>query len=456
MLNISENSVAGRINLSEFRSFQVISLSKANLYLKRLLLAFLVLTGVVLFLPWTQNIQTKGKVTALLPEQRPQYIQSTIAGRIEKWYVQEGEMVRTGDTIVFLSETKTDYFDPNLVGRTELQVTATEATVGTYDSKAIALQNQITSMRSERDLKKQQLLNKLQQARLKITSDSIEWSRALIDFDIARRQLERTQELYNKGWKPLTEVEQKNLKVQETNAKRIAAENKLQISQNELLNAQIELGAVESEYASKIAKAEAERFSTLSEKYNAEAKAGKLRNEFENYRRRSAFYYITAPQDGYVTKAMLQGVGETVKEGENIVSIMPAEVQLAVEMYVRPIDLPLISKGNPVNFIFDGWPAFVFSGWPDLTFGTFTGRVVAIDNEVSDNGKFRVLVGQEAGAKPWPDALRVGTGAQSIAFLNRVPVWYELWRKLNGFPPDFYENKKQDFPKMKAPVKSLK
>ncbi|MEZ4980233.1 MAG: biotin/lipoyl-binding protein [Saprospiraceae bacterium] len=52
------------------------------------------------------------------PEHRPQTIHSTIAGRIEKWYVQEGQLIKKGDTIVHLSEIKTEYFDPMLVERT--------------------------------------------------------------------------------------------------------------------------------------------------------------------------------------------------------------------------------------------------------------------------------------------------------------------------------------------------
>jgi hypothetical protein len=29
--------------------------------------------------------------------------------------------------------------------------------------------------------------------------------------------------------------------------------------------------------------------------------------------------------------------------------------------------------------------------------------------------------------------LSIGSGAQTIALLNTVPVWFELWRTLNGF-----------------------
>jgi hypothetical protein len=25
-----------------------------------------------------------------------------------------------------------------------------------------------------------------------------------------------------------------------------------------------------------------------------------------------------------------------------------------------------------------------------------------------------------------------------MALLKDVPIWYELWRRLNGFPPEYY------------------
>jgi len=37
----------------------------------------------------------------------------------------------------------------------------------------------------------------------------------------------------------------------------------------------------------------------------------------------------------------------------------------------------------------------------------------------------------------WPDAkfLRQGNQVVGWVFLNRVPLGYEIWRRLNGFPP---------------------
>ena len=172
--------------------------------------------------------------------------------------------------------------------------------------------------------------------------------------------------------------------------------------------------------------------------YTTEGEVTKLQNDFANYSVRSGFYYITAPQRAYITKAVRQGLGETVKEGEPLVTLMPARFDLAVELYVRPMDMPLIRTGNKVRFMFDGWPSIVFSGWPNTSYGTFGGRVVAIDNFISPNGKYRLLVGPDTADTAWPEALRVGSGAIGFALLQDVPIWYELWRQLNGFPPDLY------------------
>ena len=136
---------------------------------------------------------------------------------------------------------------------------------------------------------------------------------------------------------------------------------------------------------------------------------------------------------------------------------MPAQYNLAVEMYVTPMDLPLLQLGEQVRIQFDGWPAIVFSGWPELSFGTFTGEVVAIDNMITTkDSKYRILVAPDDAAKEWPKALRPGSGAWAITLLNDVPIWYEVWRQLNGFPPDFYEEDEDKLPKLKAPLKSVK
>ena len=135
------------------------------------------------------------------------------------------------------------------------------------------------------------------------------------------------------------------------------------------------------------------------------------------------------------------GIGEFVKDGDMIAEIVPDSVAYAVEMYVRPLDLPLLAPGQKVRFLFNGFPAIVFSGWPKASSGTFGGKILAVESNVSVNGSFRVLVVEDGEDKPWPRELKMGTGAIGIALLKDVPVWYELWRNINGFPPDYYQIK---------------
>lgn len=396
------------------------------------------------FLPWTQNIRGRGMLTSLNPSQRPQTIHSVIAGRIEKWFVGEGDLVRKGDTIMFITEIKDEYFDPDLLENTMEQITSKEGSVKAYTDKINALDSQIDALLTNQDIKLQQGRNKLKQSYLKIQTDSIELITARQNLKIAEEQLARYEELLSKDLISKTELESRRVTKQNATAKSIDSENKLLVARNELLNVRAELQGIESDYRDKIAKAESEKFASMSSMFDAEAQVSKLQTQYANYDVRSGYYYITAPQDGYITKAVHTGIGETIKAGDAIVSVMPAKYDLAVEMQIEPMDLPLISVGSQVRFIFDGWPAFVFSGWPDAFYGTFAGKVYAIDNFTGPDGKYRALVVPDSSDHPWPTALRVGTGAEGIALLNEVSVWYELWRNFNGFPPNFYKSQATD------------
>lgn len=456
MLNISENSIQGEVKIEQYKSYRKLQGARANRMLAWWLLISLAIFLVISLLPWTQNIQIKGKVTTFKPDERPQTIHSAISGRIEKWYVQEGELVQPGDTIVFLSEIKPEYFDPDLVQRTANQVIAKSSTIAAYTEKARALDDQITALRLELVQKKAQLNNKIRQEELKLESTRAMVEQARIDFEIADYQYRRTDTLFQQGIKSLTDLEGRRLKLQEAKAKLISSENKTQEADNELTIAKLELINIDNDYNNKIAKAESDKFSAISSRFDSEGSLNKLSNELENYRRRNDLYYVLAPQECYVTQAIKPGIGEIVKEGEPIVSIVPKNYTPAVELFVQPMDMPLINIGQEISFIFDGWPAFIFSGWPSFAVGTFSGKIAAIDNVPNEDSKYRVLVLENDEEKPWPPLLRFGAGAQGIALLKNVKLWYEIWRQLNGFPPEYYDNNIQGKDsKFKPPVKAV-
>jgi multidrug resistance efflux pump len=443
MLNISDDNHI-KLNTGKYTTIKELASRPHYKILNRIILSVCLIAVIALFLPWTQNIRGTGSVTTLKPDQRPQTIHSAIAGRIEKWYVKEGDFVNKGDTILFLSEIKEDYFDPNLVQNTRQQVDAKKMAFESYGGKVEALEAQMGSLERERKLKLEMARNKVKQAHLKVKSDSMDLAAVNTQLRIAETQFNRAVNLNREGLKPLTDVEEKRLKLQESEAKIITQENKLLTSKNELINAEVEINRITAEYTEKISKANSDKYTALSSQYDTEAQVNKLQNQYVNYSIRNGMYYIKAPQSGYLNKALLAGIGETIKEGTAVVSIMPAGYEIAVETYVNPVDLPLIKKGSKVRVWFDGWPTIVFSGWPGMSYGTFGGHVVAIENFISPNGKYRMLVAPDKGENGWPKQLSIGAGAQTIALLDNVPVWYEIWRTLNGFPPNYYQGKADD------------
>ncbi|KAA9339438.1 HlyD family efflux transporter periplasmic adaptor subunit [Hymenobacter busanensis] len=434
-----------------FRSFEQVHTPRAGRTLARWCAALgglLLLAG---FLPWTQNIRSEGTLTTLRPQDRPQTVPSTIAGRIERWHVREGQLVRRGDTLLDIAETKDKYFDPNLLARTREQLAAKAGTLRENAAKAQALGTQQAALRAGLQVSLNKARNKVRQTALKVRADSAELVAARTDQSVAQAQLTRQQTLYNQGLKSLTELESRRLKLQEATAKLQAVESKLGSSRQELLNSRLELNSLQAEYQDKLAKSESDRRATQAYQYDAEGQLAKMRNEYANLRIRSGYYRITAPQDGYVVRTLKAGLGEMVKEGEAVVTVMPHRPQLAAELYVQPMDIPLLAVGRRVRLQFDGWPALVFSGWPGTSFGTFAGRVAVIDN-LDSKGRYRILVTPEPGSEPWPQPLRVGSGVYGWALLDDVPIWYELWRQLNGFPPNFvgYQKGSPDKPDKKA------
>lgn len=439
MLNIAQNKLNKTVDLKEYKAVSKVMHKKHFKHFNRFLIAFTIIGCIILFLPWTQNISGKGYLTTLRPDQRPATVQSPIPGRIEKWYVQEGDFVQKGDTILHISEIKNEYLDPQLLDRTRLQIQAKSNSAQAYQGKIGALGQQIKALQKERGLKLEQARNKLLQARLKVQSDSIDLEAAKTNLTIAGRQFDRTSQLQEEGLKAVKDVEDKRLKQQETQAKLVSQENKLLESKNNVLNSQIEINRVQASYSDKINKARSEQLTASSNGFDATAQVTKLENNLSNYEIRNSLYYVRASQSGYINKAIQAGVGETFKEGSALINIMPSEADLAVEMYIDPIDLPLAHKGEEVRIQFDGWPAIIFSGWPNVSTGTYAGRIAAVETFISDNGKYRILIAPDASQEPWPEALRAGSGAQSIALLEDVPIWFELWRQLNGFPPNYYQ-----------------
>lgn len=152
---------------------------------------------------------------------------------------------------------------------------------------------------------------------------------------------------------------------------------------------------------------------------------------------------VTAPRSGTILRRYAGQESVLVKAGDTIAELVPDTNSRAVELWVSGNDIPLINIGDTVRLQFEGWPGIQFSGWPSIAIGTFEGIVSVIDAADDGHGKFRLLVvpGQK---EKWPESryLRQGVRANGWVLLGQVQLWFELWRRFNGFPPSQSQSKR--------------
>lgn len=103
-------------------------------------LAWMIVIGVTLvvlaliYVPWVQTAQGRGQVVALDPEARVQSVTALVPGRVERWFVTDGQQVKKGDPIAKITDN-----DPNLLSRLaaeRAQIEAEIAAIGQAQSVA--------------------------------------------------------------------------------------------------------------------------------------------------------------------------------------------------------------------------------------------------------------------------------------------------------------------------------
>jgi hypothetical protein len=150
---------------------------------------------------------------------------------------------------------------------------------------------------------------------------------------------------------------------------------------------------------------------------------------------------VLAPRTGYVLRVHAANSADLLAQGAPLIDLIPDTGQLAVELWVRGADAPLITPGRKVRLQFEGWPAVQVVGWPSAAVGTFGGVVQVVDALARPDGRMRVLVVPDPEDQAWPDRryLRQGGRANGWVLLESVTVGFELWRQLNAFPPSLDE-----------------
>jgi len=392
-----------------------------KLFCTALFIAFLTVTIGLIFLPWRQFVTGTGRVIAFDPLDRRINVEAQVSGRVKVLNVVEGQLVEKGDLIAEIQDN-----DPNLIRNLQSKRQAIESRRAFAQGRVDSLSNQIVQQK----LAKTQAMDSAKQ---RVIAARIAAETAALNF-------KRTKELHAKQLESERNLELATLSRDSTAA--------------DLISAEANLKQTENDFDASIASTEASKGSAMSEVAAAERDLTAIEIEISQNLRQ----VVTAPRDGIVLAVSVTD-GTYLSPGSPICVIIPETETRFVEIWVDGNDLPHIQPrtekdgevipGSPVRLTFEGWPAIQSVGWPQLAINTFGGEVLFVDPTDNGDGRFRVVVGavddivdRHDGKGEvrvgWPDAerwLRQGTRANAWIMLEEVPLWFEVWRQINGFPP---------------------
>ena len=364
----------------------------------------------IAFLPWQQSIRGTGRVIAFNPLDRRVVIEAPVNGRVRKLWVTENQRVRRGEPIVEIQDN-----DPNLLSNLRLQHDAAIARKAAAQQRIDDLTAQITSQ----EMAKPQAINAAQQRvnAEQYTADTNELNHR------------RMEQLLKTG-----DVSQRDYEL---------AKLAFDSARANLAGARAILERTGPEYDAIVAATKASRGTAEADLASATRDIAAIDIQISQ----NSQQVVESPRDGIVM-SVAATEGTYLKPGSAVCVVIPETEERFVEAWVDGMDMPLITPrsmdpdgsvrpGSPVRLQFEGWPAVQFVGWPSVAVGTFGGEVISIDAADDGRGMFRIIVAPDPADDEWPGTrfLRQGVRAKAWVLLRQVPLWLELWRQLNGFPP---------------------
>ncbi|MEB3314819.1 MAG: HlyD family efflux transporter periplasmic adaptor subunit [Candidatus Melainabacteria bacterium] len=412
-----------------------------------------------LFLPWRQTITGVGKVTVFSPMNRPQLVQSQISGKIVNISIHEGDWVERGQLLIELEELEEKFLDKSQLKRLQGQRLAYLDKRNAVERLINTLERQINSLLKVQSATVPNAGIEIRQTEDKQIASQQKLKAAEQNFKTAQLNFSRSEKLYEKGLSSRRDFELAELALVKAKSEYEASTAELSIAGRDITQSRFSYDKVSAEAALKVQEAEAKLAQSFEKLADINSEIFKLDINLANMESRITQRKIYAPADGQIVRLKVLGQGETVKSGSDLLTIVPKSSDQAVELYISDVFAPLVSIGREVRLQFSGFPALQFSGWPTVALGTFPGIVKVIDANANEEGEYRILVQPDYKRinskkdKPWPNNsfLRPGSNVVGWVILDEVPVWYEFWRILNGFPPTMISNPVKSTYKRKIP-----
>ena len=395
----------------------------------------------IAFVPWTQTITVNGQLSAYTPSERPQDIEAQITGRIKKWHVFEGVRVKQGDLILELDDNDPNFMSPDLLSFLDQRRKALNqsrqaafARADQLDKRIKEMQNLVKSAVPSAQARVIESENKVREAYQKVEAANI--TLATAELNVARHK-----QLAQQGLVSQRELELTIQSALATKADLTGAQASLKGAEQAMKALSFGRDQVSAEVLQRLLDAEAARDAAVGEAAKSADQLADISLRMSNAEQRRLAGRILAPTDGTVVKMARTGAGETVRPGDKLVRISPTSADKAIEMMADGMDAPLLNVGRKVRILFYGIPAIPLPAWPEIMAGTYGGVIKVIDQVDDGKGNFRFWVVPDPDDRAWPpqEHVRQGTKAMGWVILNRVPLWYELWRRFNLFPSDYQE-----------------
>lgn len=391
-------------------------------------LAILFVVLVLTLTPWVQNVAGAGRVIAVNPNDREQRIAAPLEGRVVKWYVMEGSRVKKGDLVVEFSDN-----DPQIIERLNAQRDALLSRLEQQKGRASNMTQGVVGLGGSRR-------NALDAgvARIDMAKENVRAAERVLDAALANEtttqlNIDRQRALLARGLTSKRSVELAELDHNKAIADVDRSKAQLTSARSELLARQAEQQRIETDFKTSIENAQGSAASAQSDIANTIAELHRLDVQLARQQQQK----IVAPRDGTIFRLLAQPGSELLKAGEPLAVLIPDNNNPTVELLMNGNDAPLIQVGDKVRLQFEGWPAIQFAGWPSVAVGTFGGEVMLVDATDNGQGKFRIMVQPDPKDEAWPSQryLRQGVRANGWVLLRTVPLWFEVWRQFNGFPP---------------------
>ena len=305
-------------------------------------LVFIIAVTLVALGVWSVSMEIDQVVNAegkLVPSAKLQTIEHFEGGRIEAIHVRAGDSVKAGDLLLTLSpvqvqsELKVSDQQTALLQIRAARIEAELKGASSFSVTGVALANNYAdTLRTETSLMRErqaQLASSLRQREGDVASIDARLTAALATKQAIDQEEAITARLVERGLEPRISL----VRIERAQAEALGS---IAQAREELGKAKAAVQTLRDDYRSNLV---GELAKVQSDLVAARASVTVSRDKLERS-------ILRAPTAGTVNRVMVSTIGGTVKPGERVIEIVPADAELSVEAQIAPQNIGYLASGQ--------------------------------------------------------------------------------------------------------------